>query len=275
MVEEGIVTRKKCDLTLVIAVIACAVLLLALYKAAEKEALNLPADYTESQYGIEMVFVRGGTFMMGCTREQEDDNCLSDESPVHKVTLSDYYIGRYEITQAQWKAVMGEGNNPSAFKGDNLPVERVSWNEIQEFIDKLNESAGKQCYLPTEAEWEYAARGGNQSRGYKYSGSNTAGDIAWHWDNSEHKTHPVGTKEANELGIHDMSGNVLEWVYDRYDMYSDELQKDPQGHTVGRTRSIRGGSWYIPAWGARVSVRDFDDPDARGGNLGFRIACGL
>jgi len=156
-----------------------------------------------SEWG--MVFVEGGTFMMGATSEQESD-AFDWEKPAHRVTLSDFYIGKYEVTQAQWKAVMG--SNPSYFKGDNLPVERVSWGDCQEFIRKLNERTGLTFRLPTEAEWDYAARGGNRSRGYKYSGSDDPDEVAWYWDNSGIKTHPVGQKRANELGLYDMSGNV-------------------------------------------------------------------
>ena len=266
---------KKWHFKFVIAVIACVALSALAYKAVEKKAGTLPvirsSDFIEPRYGIEMIFMRGGTFMMGCTPEQED-YCLNDERPVQEVTLSDFHIGKYEITQAQWKAVMGDDNNPSAFKGDDLPVERVSWNEVLEFIEKLNDTTEGNYRLPTEAEWEYAARGGAQSRGYKYSGSDTIDDVAWRWDNSGHKTHPVGTKKANESGIHDMSGNVHEWVSDWYGYYSDNPQTDPRGAVAGMYRVIRGGSWYFDEWGERVSTRDIKEPDGRGGNLGFRLA---
>ena len=257
-----------------IVLIVGALLFIFLYDPAEKSS-NDPqaADSAESQFLVEMVFVQGGTFMMGCTPEQGYD-CLDNEKPVHAVTLNDFYIGKYEVTQKQWMAVMGADNNPSAFNGDNLPVERVSWNEIQEFIRRLNQKTGENYNLPTEAEWEYAARGGNQSRGYKYSGSNAYGDAVWYSGNSGYKTHPVGTREANELGIHDMSGNVLEWVYDRYSNYEDHPQNDPQGSGTSSYRAIRGGDWYSDSWNARVSFRDFDNPDACGGNMGFRLYLG-
>ena len=160
---------------------------------------------------IEMVFVKGGTFMMGATPEQGSD-AGDGEKPVHSVTVSDFYIGKYEVTQAQWKAVMGK--NPSHYKGENRPVERVSWYDIQKFIEKLNAKTGKRYRLPTEAEWEYAARGGNQSKGYKYSGSNDIGSVAWYTNNSGDRTHPVGQKQPNELGLYDMTGNVWEWCSD-------------------------------------------------------------
>lgn len=156
-----------------------------------------------------MVWVDGGTFRMGATSEQgsdADSDADSDEKPVHSVTLSSYYIGKTEVTQALWKAVMG--SNPSYFEGDDLPVEQVSWDDCQEFIRKLNSLTGQNFRLPTEAEWEFACRGGNNSRGYKYSGSNYIDNVAWNWDNSGKKTHPVATKSPNELGIYDMSGNV-------------------------------------------------------------------
>ena len=166
---------------------------------------------------IDMVRVEAGTFTMGATAEMKDP--WDDEKPTHRVTLiNDYYIGKYEVTQALWKAVMG--NNPSEFKGDNLPVEQVSWKDCQKFLSKLNRITGKMFRLPTEAEWEYAARGGNKSRGYQYSGSNNLLDVAWYDDNSGRKTHAVGTKQPNELGIYDMSGNVCEWCQDWYGKYN-------------------------------------------------------
>ncbi|MBQ3247459.1 MAG: SUMF1/EgtB/PvdO family nonheme iron enzyme, partial [Alistipes sp.] len=186
------------------------------------------AAYTDSATanfdGFEMVFVKGGTFTMGATAEQGSD-ADSDEKPAHSVTVSNFYIGKYEVTQAQWEAVMGK--NPSRFKGDNLPVERVSWNDIQKFIEKLNAKTGKRYRLPTEAEWEYAARGGNQSKGYKYSGSNDIGSVAWYTDNSSSPTHPVGQKQPNELGLYDMSGNVYEWCSDWHGSYSSGSQTNP------------------------------------------------
>lgn len=218
----------------------------------------------------EMVFVKGGTFTMGATSEQKK-YAQRNEWPPHSVTLSDYFIGKYEITQEQWKAVMG--NNPSYFKGDlNCPVESVSWNEVQEYITKLNQQTGKTYRLPTEAEWEYAARGGSSSRGYKYSGSNTLSDVAWYDDNSNDETHPVGTKNPNELGIYDMSGNVYEWCSDWYGAYSSNSQTNPQGPSEGSSRVRRGGSWYDYASRCRVSYRFNGRAGDRACYLGFRLA---
>jgi formylglycine-generating enzyme required for sulfatase activity len=217
----------------------------------------------------EMVFVEGGTFMMGCTAEQDSD-CEGKEKPAHQVTLSDFYIGKYEVTQAQWKAVMGD--NPSAFEGDSLPVERVSWDDVQEFIRKLNVRTGMNYRLPTEAEWEFAARGGTQSKRYTYSGSHTVDDVAWHYGNSGNKTHAVGGKQANELGIYDMSGNVWEWCSDWYDSYSSSLQTNPAGATDGFYRVNRGSSGGGIIGSVRVSNRGSSSPDFYGYFLGFRLA---
>ena len=218
-----------------------------------------------------MVFVEGGTFTMGCTSEQDND-CWSDERPAHRVTLDDFYVGKYEVTQAQWKMIMGY--NPSHFKGDNLPVEQVSWNDVQIFIRKLNAQTGEQYRLPTEAEWEYAARGGKKSCHYKYSGSNVADSVAWYWNDSRETTHPVGTKSPNEIGIYDMSGNVWEWCSDWYGDYTGDEQTDPQGPPSGSRHVLRGGRWNFTAGNVRVSTRDGYLPDYHDGNMGFRLVCG-
>ncbi|GBU20530.1 hypothetical protein R80B4_00408 [Fibrobacteres bacterium R8-0-B4] len=232
---------------------------------------------TANGYTFEMVPVAGGTFTMGCTTEQESD-CYNYEKPAHSVTLNkDYYIGKYEVTQGLWKAVMGSlpsSLTPSSSygDGDNYPVYYVSWNDIvNDFIPALNRLTKKTFRLPTEAEWEYAARGGSKSKGYKYSGSNTLGDVAWYWDNwgqSNNKTHEVGKKSPNELGIYDMSGNVWEWVSDWYDGYSSTAQTDPIGPAP---RVIRGGSWRYGAGGCRVSIRDSYYPVHSYNDIGFRL----
>ena len=232
--------------------------------------------FTVNGVSFEMVAVKGGTFTMGCTSEQGGD-CDGDESPAHSVTLSDYYIGKFEVTQKLWKAVMG--SNPSYFKGDDLPVERVSWNDCKEFIGRLNQLTGANFRLPTEAEWEYAARGGAKSRGYKYSGSNSIGDVAVYEVNSYNKgsnhpdygTHAVGTKSPNELGIYDMSGNVWEWCEDLYGDYSGGSQTNPKGPSSGSYRVSRGGSWIYGAGRCRVSNRSNYSPVSRGSDLGFRV----
>ena len=222
---------------------------------------------------IDMVKVEAETFMMGATSEMKDsyDDPDSDEKPVHQVTLTnDYYMGKYEVTQALWQAVMG--SNPSNFKGDNLPVEEVSWNDCQEFISKLNSLTGRKFRLPTEAEWEYAARGGKKSRSYQYSGSSNISDVAWYDGNSVNKTHPVGTKQANELGIYDMTGNVWEWCSDWYSSYSSSSQTNPTGSDSGSARVSRGGGWFNDASYCRLSVRFYYTPDFRLDILGLRLA---
>ena len=215
-----------------------------------------------------MVEVEGGVFTMGATNEQGRD-ADSDEKPAHSVTLNGFHIGQTEVTQALWQAVMG--NNPSSHKGENLPVERVSWDDCQEFIRKLNALIGKKFRLPTEAEWEYAARGGNCSRGYKYSGSDNIDEVAWYEGNSGDKTQPVGTKKANELGLYDMGGNVLEWCNDWYGSYSSSLQTNPVGPTSGSGCVVRGGSWGSTSRYCRVSTRDNDSLGSSYNNLGLRL----
>ena len=217
---------------------------------------------------IDMVRVEAGTFTMGATPEMKDP--YKDEKPTHQVTLTnDYYIGKYEVTQALWKAVMGK--RPSYFKGDNLPVEQVSWEDCQKFISKLNSITGKNFHLPTEAEWEYAARGGKKSMGYQYSGSNNLSDVAWYNGNSGNKTHVVGSKQANELGIYDMSGNVWEWCQDLFGSYGSSPLINPTGATSGAFRVNRGGGWYYDAWDCRSSYRLVRTPDFYCNNLGFRL----
>ena len=217
-----------------------------------------------------MIRVEGGTFMMGATSEQ-GSGAFNDEEPAHQVTLSTYSIGETEVTQALWVAVMG--NNPSKWKGDNLPVEEVSWEDCQKFIKKLNKLMGRRFRLPTEAEWEYAARGGNKSRGYKYSGSNSIGDVAWYKETTNDKgTRDVKTKQANELGLYDMSGNVWEWCQDWYGEYSGGSQTNPTGATTGSRRVCRGGSWGYRDGFCRVAVRDGDSLGSRRSYLGLRLA---
>ena len=234
--------------------------------------------FTVNGVSFNMIAVKGGTFTMGATSEQGSD-AWYEEKPAHQVTLSDYCIGETEVSQELWQAVMG--SNPSNFTGNlQRPVEWVSWNDCQEFIKKLNQLTGKTFRLPTEAEWEYAARGGSQSQGYKYAGSNTIGDVAWYTVNSYEKgsshpdygTHPVGQKQPNELGLYDMSGNVWEWCQDWYGSYSSSSQTNPVGPSSGSLRVYRGGSWINNAGYCRVSNRSGYTPTIRYYYLGLRLA---
>ena len=220
--------------------------------------------------GVEfsMVKVNGGTFTMGATKNQGSNN--SNQQPTHKVTLSTYYMGQTEVTQELWQAVMG--NNPSKFKGSKLPVECVSWNDCQQFIKKLNKLTGLKFRLPTEAEWEFAARGGTASKGYKFAGSNNANAVAWHQGNSGNKTHNVGTKSANELGLYDMSGNVWEWCQDWFGSYSSSAQNNPKGPSSGTDHLNRGGGWCHDSIFSAVFFRGSSGkPDRKVDNLGFRL----
>ena len=217
---------------------------------------------------IEMVRVEGGTFTMGATAEQASD-AFSDELPTHKVTLSPFLIGKYEVSQTLWLAVMGE--NPSVNTGINLPVDNVTWNECQTFITKLNELTGKNFRLLTEAEWEYAARGGNKSKGYKYSGSNNLGDVAWYIDNSNNTSHAMGTKAPNELGIYYMTGNVMEWVSDWKGSYSSRSQTNPTGPDSGTYRVNRGGSYGNVERLSRITNRNSIDPNMSSKTMGLRL----
>ena len=221
------------------------------------------AEFTVNGAMFKMIFVEGGTFSMG------SDSGASDEKPVHSVTLSDYMIGETEVTQELWQAVMGD--NPSSFTGDmQRPVESVYWNDCQYFIEKLNELTGEHFSLPTEAQWEYAARGGKYSEGYAYSGSNTVDDVAWYYLNSSSSTHPVKTKQPNELGLYDMTGNVQEWCQDWYGNYSSSSVADPVGPSSGDYRVLRGGAWYYSA--VRVSDRSYLAPIGMEFTKGFRLA---
>ena len=213
-----------------------------------------------------MIKVEGGTFQMGST------SGFNDERPVHQVTLTnDYYIGETEVTQKLWTAVMG--SNPSHnTRSNQFPVEKVSWDDCQTFITRLNTLTGRTFRLPTEAEWEFAARGGNASVGYTYSGSNTLDDAVWYRDNSGYQTHEVATKAPNELGIYDMSGNVWEWCQDWYGSYSSYAQTNPTGPTSGSFRVNRGGSCVYDAAFSRVAARNGISASSANNNLGLRLA---
>lgn len=216
-----------------------------------------------------MVFVEGGTFTMGATPEQGGD-ANDKEKPAHQVTLSSFYISKYEVTQHEWQVIMG--NNPASFKGNDMrPVDGVSVYDCHDFIKKLNDLTGYVFRLPTEAEWEYAARGGKKSRGYKYAGSNNVDEVAWYDATSGDQSHPVGKKKPNELGLYDMSGNVFEWCEDYYGDYTSEPQTNPKGATYGMTRICRGGRWLTSAEYCRVSDREEFVSNYSYGN-GLRLA---
>lgn len=242
---------------------------LTLYAQWEKLISGTTFTTTVNGVSFKMVGVEGGTFIMGATSEQGSD-ATSDETPTHKVTLSSYSIGETEVTQELWKAVMG--SNPSYFSGNQNPVEQISWNDCQTFITKLNQLTGNKFRLPTEAEWEFAARGGNKSKGYKYAGSNTIGNVAWYTDNSSSKTHPVKQKAANELGLYDMSGNVYEWCQDWYGSYNSSAQIYPTGSSSGSSRVRRGGCWNGSAKLCRVSCRSNYTPSITNYIMGLRLA---
>jgi formylglycine-generating enzyme required for sulfatase activity len=234
-----------------------------------------PTRSYPAELDIEMVFVEGGTFEMGCTAEQGSE-CGNSEKPAHTVTVGNFYIGKYEVTQAQWKAVMG--SNPSANKSDDQrPVEQVAYNDvtgIDGFLAQLNAQTGKNYRLPTEAEWEYAARGGKHKSPYKYSGSDNPNEIAWHVNNSGGQSHVVGGKKPNALGIYDMSGNVWEFCSDCFGTYSASAQTNPTGPSCNESSShmIRGGYWSGGESLVRVSWRFYVPPTAAYNDGGFRIA---
>ena len=216
-----------------------------------------------------MVEVMGGTFTMGASSEQIN-TAFDSEKPAHKVTVSSYSIGKFEVTQEEWVSVMGY--NPSKFKGAKRPVENVTWNECQDFIHKLNEMTGMNFRLPTEAEWEFAARGGLRSIGYLYSGGDMLDRVAWFYNNSGHSSHEVGQKLPNELGLFDMNGNVWEWCHDFYSGYGYTNQIDPKGPTNGAFRVYRGGSWGSSDNYSRLTIRLSKLPNEPDFYIGFRLA---
>jgi formylglycine-generating enzyme required for sulfatase activity len=223
---------------------------------------------TINDISFQMILVEGGTFMMGCTAEQGED-CFEWEKPAHEVNLKSYYIGETQVTQELWQAVMG--NNPSHYRGeDSLPVEQVSWNEVQDFLSKLSSITGKNYRLPTEAEWEFAARGGNMSKGYKYAGSDSLDEITHYSDSPK----PVAQKKSNELGIYDMSGNIWEWCADEWHLSYEGALEDGSAWVDGTfiNRVLRGGLWWRTTRDARVSSRVNGNPANGYYSFGFRLA---
>ncbi|MDR3297508.1 MAG: formylglycine-generating enzyme family protein [Prevotellaceae bacterium] len=258
---------KKLLLILSLALL-CAPLLAQQKKAAaaaeEEEDKTPPMNL-----GIEMVFVRGNTYQMGCTKEQVSF-CDGDEKPAHRVRINSFFIGKYEVTQEQWKAVMGDSLNPATFEGRRLPVETVSYVEVKDFIKQLNEKTGQKYRLPTEAEWEYAARGGRYAHDKVFSGSDTLEEVAWYVENVGESNHAVGLNKPNELGIYDMSGNVAEWCSDWYGSYLTN-NVNPKGPSSGEFRVYRGGGGASESNDCRVSARSQLAPDEKDYNLGFRL----
>lgn len=248
------------------------------YASESRSALIAPGAVTNVQIVMEkqekrgidfishnMVFVKGGRFRMG----SNDDE---DERPPHEVELSDFMIGKYEVTQLEWESVMA--TNPSFWKGDDYPIENVSWDDIQTFLKKLNQQTGHRYRLPTEAEWEYAARGGEKSKGYLYSGSDSLDEVAWYENNSDGRTHKVGLLKPNELGLYDMNGNVWEWCQDWYDImyYKHSVPKNPPGPATGESKVLRGGSWYDDSHAYKTTFRNWYQPRRAFKNDGFRLA---
>ncbi len=218
-----------------------------------------------------MVEVSAGTFTMGCTNPT-DPECFAAEKPRRTITLQGFSISKFTVTQKIWKTIMG--TDPSNKKCDDCPVVNVSWFDAQMFINKVNQLSDKNYRLPTEAEWEYAAKGGSQSHGYKYAGGNDAIEVAWYDTLLSHESHPVGKKQPNELGLYDMSGNVWQWCSDWYDehYYSVGPSNNPKGPSSGSSRSLRGGSWWGPLNDVRVAYRDSYPPDSKDDDVGFRLA---
>ncbi len=258
-------------------VVVFALALLPLFFSCEEEKeIETPQTEQQNKLSFEvngvkfnMIRVEAGEFVMGAADNQEHE-ADTDEFPTHRVRLSEFFMGETEVTQELWETVLGE--NPSDFTDkENLPVENVSWLDCKRFISRLKELTGKNFRLPTEAEWEYAARGGNKSKGYKYAGSNEVSEVAWYMGNSGDRTHPVGEKLANELGLYDMSGNVCEWCSDWYGEYTALEQTDPQGVPMGEERVMRGYSYDVPAPAMRTSARDCEAPDWKYNNIGLRL----
>ena len=256
------------------------VALFALFSTTTLSAqINSYVENANCGLNMKMVYVEGGTFQMG------SNDGSSDEKPVHSVTLDSYYIAECEVTQAQWEKIMGttvyqqrdKANSswPMRGVGDNNPMYYVSWEEAKAFCAKLSELTGKTYILPTEAQWEYAARAGKHNDSSQFSGHYMEDVVAWYESNSDQTTHPVKQKRANKLGLYDMSGNVWEWCNDWYgdSYYSSSPQTNPTGPSSGGYRVVRGGSWYNTASNCRVAARDYNTPSLRDDDVGFRVVC--
>ncbi len=289
--HDYLATKNKHSLLVTISVIAAGLLLLivggfVLIRALlsnNPNAMNMEQrDSILNELKCNMVWIEGGEFTMG-TSNKNDSDALSDEKPAHQVTVNGFYLCKYEVTQKLWQAVMGTNVghqleiigswSQHSDVGADYPMYLISWDECQEFVNRLNLLSGKNYRLPTEAEWEYAAHGGKKSHGYKYSGSNDIDIVAWYMYNSGNTgTHIVGQKKPNELGLYDMSGNVSEWCQDWYGSYSADPQKNPIGPATGSDHIIRSGCEGLPAWSCRISARQHDIPSRRDRDLGFRLA---
>ncbi len=259
--------------------------------ACSKPQTDLPSqlNYVENangDLGMKMIYVEGGTFQMGATSEQQGLKPSDDELPPHYVTLSSYYIGECEVTQAQWERIMGTSiyqqrdkayptNQNISDVGDNYPMYFISWEDAQNFCEELSRITGKNYMLPTEAQWEFAARESNNSSGSKYSGGNSIDAIAWYGSNSDERVHQVKQKRPNRLGLYDMSGNLWEWCRDWYDseyyLYSEKT--NPEGPLSGEKRLLRGGSWKASDWSCRVSCRGRNVAHESFTTFGFRVVC--
>ncbi len=242
-------------------------------RAEQARQMSDPKRFTINGVSFTMMPVVGGDFSMGGTDEQRGFTVV-DEFPIHQVTLDSYYIGQTEVTVALWRAVMGDVP-PYENKDDDCPVVYVSWNDCQKFISKLNAMTGENFRLPTEAEWEFAARGGNSSRGYRYAGGNTVGNVAWYWDNASGYVKRVGGKAANELGLYDMSGNASEWCADTYDAYATYSQNNPLSVKDTGYRLSRGGGCHQQETRCRVSARASWLPTASSDDIGLRLVLPL
>ncbi len=248
---------------------------LASINEAKKEVPVIKPSQMEIMKLIDsrMIRVDSGSFTMGCA-DEKDTTCYYWEKPAHKVSINTFYMSKFPVTQKEWETIMS--SNPCYNHCPDCPVENVTWEDAKKFIDKLNLMSGKRYRLPTEAEWEYAARGGNKSRGYKYAGDNDIEQVAWYYKNSGKRTHPVGKLKPNELGLYDMTGNVWQWCSDWFgvEYYNFSPASNPKGPdgTSDNYKSCRGGSWYYPAADCRVSNRDRYPINAKDDDVGFRLA---